>query len=79
MVSTLVGQFKVCVGVEDGRLISYIDMTDDATANDGSVRCLVMLVNAFCPSQVATGALSDVELYGSNSFTVLSVPQDRSF
>ena len=62
MVSIDVGHASVCVGVEDGREMSYIEMTEDDTAKAGSYLCLVMLVNGTCPSQVAAGAVFEAEL-----------------
>jgi len=47
MVSIEVGQLRVCVGVDDGRLRSYREMTDDDAATVGSVLCRVIPVNEF--------------------------------
>ena len=60
IVSMLVGQLRVIIGVDDGLLVSYREMTEDETANAGSVRWRVILVKAFCPSHVAVGALFEV-------------------
>lgn len=80
MVSTDVGQWSVCVGLEDeGRFRSYNDMTLDEAANVEDVLCMEREVKAPCPSQVAVGALRVFcALYGSKSFIVLSAAAVRS-
>jgi hypothetical protein len=46
IVSMLVGHDSVCDGVDEGRLMSYMEIEEDETAKTGSVLCRVMLVYA---------------------------------
>jgi hypothetical protein len=77
--STLVGHARFVVGAELGLFKSYTEIPEWATANEGSLRWREIELKPKSPSQVAIGALFEGVLYGSNSFTVLSVPHDRSF